>query len=235
MRGLTSRRMSVVEDRNTAQDMGAFNGLQRSADAGNIFQKLRRHTAVAAAAAALAIGAPLIYTVDSQIDNTMPAGATVETVNLGSSVAYKFVYINTYDYPGMQQQGATVNWTYVSSSGLGTTTGTCTTGSPSLFNPGNVTEFDGPTTSSAYPLSDAYNYSSKQNVNLSQCEISTIPVSSLNTTNGVLTLSTPAGTNGWTAPTYTIDLVVQSSYSYINNSQNEPLLVTIPLANPIGT
>jgi len=158
---------------------------------------------------------------------------SLKSIFIGGAVSYRYIYVNTYDYPSMAQQPAIVKWSF-SPNGASASSGTCTT-SLELFNYGSfIIELDAPvstlsgTSTGVYPLSQAYASASKQNVNLDLCLIQ-IPLQSLstppNTTIGTLFLQA-TGTNGYSSGVYSASLSINPSlYGWT------PILITLPLTN----
>ena len=160
-------------------------------------------------------------------------GAAFQSIGIGSAATYRFVYINTYNYPGLTQQPAIVSYTYSADHGLGTSAGTCTT-QVEYFNLGEyLSELDAPTSTGTYPISQQYSSPSGQAVNIAVCEL-TLPAQEYNTTSGTLTLQA-VGTNGYTSGTYTASLSVESEYSASASGQTAPTIITIPLTTTATT
>ena len=154
------------------------------------------------------------------------------SIGIGNVATYRFVYLNTYDYPNLSQQPSTVSWSYTANHNLGTTTGVCNT-NIELFNLEEyVIELDAPTASYVYPISQKY-ASPGQGVNIAICEI-TLPASYYNTTQGTLTVDA-TGNNGWTSATYTATIQIESEYLAQESGQPSPTIITIPLTNPTPT
>ncbi len=161
---------------------------------------------------------------------------SLKSIFIGGAVSYRYIYVNTYDYPSMAQQPAVVKWSF-SPNGASASSGTCTT-SLELFNSSLImSELDAPVSTSSgtstgiYPLSQAYVSTSMRNVNvnLALCLIQ-IPLQSLstppNTTIGTLFLQA-TGTNGYSSGIYSASLSVNASL-YENWI---PILITLPLTN----
>ena len=156
-----------------------------------------------------------------------------QSIGIGGASTYSFVYLNTYDYPNLTQQPASVSWSYSANHNLGITTGTCNT-NIELFNLNEyISELDAPTANFDYPLSQQYSSPSSQGVNIALCELS-LPVSYYNSTQGTLTLQA-TGTNGWTSASYSASLSIESKYSAEQSGQPTPLIITLPLTNPNPT
>lgn len=152
------------------------------------------------------------------------------SIGIGNVATYRFVYLNTYDYPNLSQQPSTVSWSYTANHNLGTTTGVCNT-NIELFNLEEyVIELDAPTASYVYPISQKYAAPGSQGVNIAVCEI-TLPASYYNTTQGTLTVDA-TGNNGWTSATYTATIQIESEYLAQESGQPSPTIITIPLTNP---
>ncbi len=152
------------------------------------------------------------------------------SIGIGNVATYRFVYLNTYDYPNLSQQPSTVSWSYTANHNLGTTTGVCNT-NIELFNLEEyVIELDAPTASYVYPISQKYAAPGSQGANIAVCEI-TLPASYYNTTQGTLTVDA-TGNNGWTSATYTATIQIESEYLAQESGQPSPTIITIPLTNP---
>ena len=107
--------------------------------------------------------------------------SSLQSIGIGSVATYRFVYLNTYDYPNLTQQPASVSWSYTANHNIGTTTGICTT-NISLFNLDEyVSELDAPTSNHDYPISQKYSSPSSQGLSIALCEI-TLPASYYNAT-----------------------------------------------------
>ena len=155
------------------------------------------------------------------------------SIGIGNVATYRFVYLNTYDYPNLSQQPSTVSWSYTANHNLGTTTGVCNT-NIELFNLEEyVIELDAPTASYVYPISQKYAAPGSQGANIAVCEI-TLPASYYNTTQGTLTVDA-TGNNGWTSATYTATIQIESEYLAQESGQPSPTIITIPLTNPTPT
>ena len=152
-------------------------------------------------------------------------------VPIGSVATYRFVYVDTYNYPNMTQQPATVSWSFekISSNGgiSAAVNGTCET-QIEYFNVPGVTQLNAPTSSGIHPNVPQYGYMNN-GTNLAICEISlpTSILSEYNTTVGMMNF-TAVGTNGATSGSYYAEVYIQSLYS-ASQGQQSPILVVIPL------
>ena len=148
------------------------------------------------------------------------------SIGIGSVSTYKFIYVNTYDYPNMTQQPAAVSWSF--NDPLGSISGICQTQNE-LFDLGYpVIQMNAPYANGQYPNIPTYTDS-----NISLCAIS-LPstlLSQYDTEKGTFNFSA-VGTNGINSKSYYLNLQLQSLYS-AQQSQNYPVLVTIPLMSPV--
>lgn len=161
------------------------------------------------------------------------------SIGIGGSPSYKYIYINTYDYPSMIQQPATVKYSFIGNDGI-SASGSCFT-TISLFNPQiYLSELDAPVSVNPYipsPINQLYASPSSthqgQGNLISFCLI-TLPAQQLNNTLGTLQLLAVA-TNGNSSNVYTASLNIQSIYTATTQGQVNPVFITLPLTNNIST
>ncbi len=160
------------------------------------------------------------------------------SIYLGSASSYRFVYINTYNFPNMTQQSSAVSYTYsYKDSGtkqkLKTLSGSCNT-NIELFNIGSfVNEMDGGLLNGTQAINGKYSYPSQQNVNIALCLLR-LPVSQYNSTSGTITLSARGNNGAKTQESYIMSIDVQSQYAGQRSGgsyQAYPVLITLPLLN----
>ena len=148
--------------------------------------------------------------------------------NIGSAAAAPSVYINTYLYPSLAQQPATVNYQFTSS--YGSTSGSCQT-QIEYFNPDEtLLELDAPIGSN-YPISQKYASPSQQGVDIALCII-TLPVQQTSTTTGTLYLTVSA--NGYSNQV-SAQLTMPSQYEINQGNPGYSLIITIPLGSTTTT
>jgi hypothetical protein len=148
------------------------------------------------------------------------------TIGIGapSQQIYRYLYFNTYNYPNLTQQAATVYYTYNNS--LSVTSGECFT-NVMLFSIPSILELDAPI-NGATPVYQQY--SNNFYGNIAQCEIQ-LPVSNYNATTGSLVFYA-IGNNGAKSNQYSTIISVESAYeAQTNPSSQKALIITIPLVN----
>lgn len=156
-------------------------------------------------------------------------GIHLFSFSIGSAVASTYIYVNTYNYPNMTQEPASISWS--ANDSVGSASGTCNTNIEYISGVGEyITQINAP----YYPEDNVPNHIPQYaylsaNTNISICEIA-LPSSLLsqyapsyyNAETGTFLIKA-IGKNNLTSPTYKLTITLKGPNTY------NPLFITIPL------